>query len=456
MEKKPLLIIFIVFSLLLTFVSAINLDISTKEISNVAILDLNEPAVFELTIRNLGQTSSFEIYSLVGVDISPEESFTISSGTTKKIEIQVMPQDSKPKGFFTFEYRIKNLENEIQKESLTINIADLGSAFSITPENINPKSENIRILIKNKANLYFKNLEIKMTSAFLEFEKTINLSPKETQELEIPLNKEKLKKLDAGTYLLNTKIKTQGKIGEAESIIRFLEQEDIETTKTIEGIIIKRNEVIKKNLGNVRKTVGISAKKNLISYLFTTLNIAPTKTEIKGFTMNYYWEKELIPNDELKVIVKTNWFFPLIIIILIIGLFILIKRSVEKDLMLRKRVSFIKTKGGQFALKISLKIKAKKFIERINVIDKLPPLVHLYERYGVIKPDKIDLKNRRIEWNLPSLNKDEERLFTYIIYSKVGVIGKFELPSARAIYEKQGKIKETTSNRSFFINEPKK
>lgn len=456
MRKKSFLMVFIVFSLLLTLVSAINLDVSSKEISNIAIRDLNEPAVFELTIRNLEETSSFEIYSLVGVDISPEEKFTIISGGTRKIEIQVMPQDSKPKGFFTFEYRIKNLKNEIQKESLTINIADLADAFSITPENINPKSETIKILIKNKANLYFQDLEVKMNSAFFEFEKIVQLNPKETKEFEIPIDKEKLKKLDAGNYLLNTKIKTQGETGETESIIKFLAQEDIETTETTEGSIIIRNEIIKKNLGNVRKTIGINAKKNLISYLFTTLNIAPTETEIKGFTMNYYWEKELIPNEEFKVIIKTNWFFPLIVIIFIIALFILIKKSVETDLMLRKKVSFIKTKGGQFALKISLRIKSKKFIERINVIDKLPSLVHLYERYGAIKPNKIDLNNRRIEWNVPSLNKDEERLFTYIIYSKIGIIGKFELPSAKAVYEKQGKIKETTSNRSFFINEPKK
>ena len=54
------------------------------------------------------------------------------------------------------------------------------------------------------------------------------------------------------------------------------------------------------------------------------------------------------------------------------------------------------------------------------------------------------------------MNKGEERIFTYIIYSKIGVVGKFELPSARAIYEKEGKVKKTESNRSFFINEPKK
>jgi len=41
----------------------------------------------------------------------------------------------------------------------------------------------------------------------------------------------------------------------------------------------------------------------------------------------------------------------------------------------------------------------------------------------------------------------------YLVYSKVGVLGKFALPSATAIYEKEGKVKETTSNRAFFVSE---
>jgi hypothetical protein len=456
MRIKLILGVFVVFCLSFSLVSAIDLDISAKPISNIAIQDLNEPAVFELTIRNLGKTDNFEIYSLVGIDIFPEESFVITSGATKKLEIQAIPQTTKPEGFFTFEYTIRNSLNEIQKESLTINIVELGGAFSIIPENINPKSEQIEISIENKANLKFEGIEIVMNSAFFDYETTLSLNPEETKKLEIPIDSEKSKKLDSGDYLLNTRLKIRGETGEVESIIKFLAQEDIETIETREGSIIRRNEIVKRNLGNIRKTVEISAEKNLISYLFTTLNVQPTDSKINGFKIQYFWEKELIPGEEFKVVVKTNWFYPLIVILLAIGLFILIKRSVERDLILRKNVSFIKTKGGQFALKVSLRIKAKRFIERINVIDKLPPLVHLYERYGAITPDKIDLDNRRIEWNVPSLNKDEERLFTYIIYSKVGVIGKFELPSARGVYEKEGKVKETTSNRSFFINEPKK
>lgn len=106
-------------------------------------------------------------------------------------------------------------------------------------------------------------------------------------------------------------------------------------------------------------------------------------------------------------------------------------------------------------MKVSIIIKAKRFVEHIKLTDKLPHLVELYEKFGTIKPDDIDIKNKRIEWNLEALDKGESRVFTYIIYSKIGVVGRFELPNAHAIYEKEGQMKETLSNRSFYINEPK-
>ncbi len=423
MKKIGVLFIASIFLFSLNLVSAINLDISSEAISNKFILSLNEPAKFELTIRNLGDTEEFEIYSLAGIDIIPNEKITINSGETKKIKIIVTPQESlkSRKGFLNFEYRIKDEKNNIQKETLTINIIEL----------------------------------LKINSAFFDFEEKTSFSGEEEKEFEIKLDKEKIKTLSAGNFLLNTQIQVKKETAELESIIKFLEQEDIETIKNNEGWIIKRTEISKKNLGNIKKKITITAKKNLFSYLFTTFNIAPTKIEFSGLSRRYIWEKELIPNEEFNLIIKTNWFYPIIIILLITGLIVFIKKSIESDLILRKRVSFIKTKGGQFALKVSLKLKSKNFIEKINIIDKLPPLVKLYERFGAIIPDKIDLKNKRLEWNVESLNKGEERIFTYIIYSKIGVVGRFELPSAKAIYEKEGKVKKTESNRSFFINEPK-
>jgi hypothetical protein len=65
----------------------------------------------------------------------------------------------------------------------------------------------------------------------------------------------------------------------------------------------------------------------------------------------------------------------------------------------------------------------------------------------------VDAKNRRIEWHFDRLQDGETRVISYIIYSKVGVLGKFELPTTTAIYERDGEVHETESNRAFFIAE---
>jgi len=452
MEKLKILILSLI--ILIPFISAINLDVNSKPIKDFVITDLNEPAVFEFTIKNLGKTDNFNIYSLSEIDFSIKN-FSINSNDTKKLIINILPRESiqnKENGHFTFDYKIRDSKNEIQEETLTINIVNLNQAISFIPENINPDSKEITINIKNNLDYEFNNINFKLDSVFFTYSETRNLKSKESKEITIPL--EDLKGIEAGTYILSSKLEFKGKKSETESIIKFLEQEGIETINEKEGILIKRQEIIKRNIGNTAKFINIHLEKNIISFLFTTFNIAP-EIDFNGLNVEYSWNKKISPGDEFKIIAKTNWLFPIIIILLIISLFILIKRTLKADLILRKKVSFVKTKGGEFALKVSLTAKAKRYIEKIHLIDKLPHLVKLYDRFGAISPDRIDLKNRRIEWNIESLNKGEERIFSYIIYSKIGVVGRFELPSAKAVYEKEGKLKEAESNRSFYINEPK-
>jgi len=455
MKKLGILILFIIL-INIHAISAINLDVSSKPISNTFIIELNEPAVFELTIRNLGDQDSFEIYSLVGINIEHSPIF-LSTGQTKKVNIELTPQESlkvKRNAPFSFEYKIKNSKNEIQKQTISINILSLESVFSIISDPIHPKSEKITLSIKNNIIFDFPKINIKTTSAFFEHQANLSLSSKEKKEFTIEIDGEKIKKLNAGNYLINSKVTIGGKTADIESQIRFLEQEGIELTKNKEGFIIQRIEIIKKNTGNVKKTITITEEKNIFSLLFTSTNIPPTKTKTIGSKKIYTWEKELIPNEELKIIIKTNWFYPIIIIVIIILAISLIRKSLHSNLELNKKVSFVRTKGGQFALKVTLRVTAKKFIERITIIDKLPPLVKLYHRFGIIEPNKIDIENKRIEWNIESLSKDETRILSYIIYSKIGVVGRFELPEAKVIYEQDGKVKEITSNRSFYINEP--
>ena len=456
MKKKALLLFSIILiSLSIITISAINLEVKSEPISNSFLVELDEPAIFDLTIKNLEEKDTFKLYSLVGINITYNP-IILDNEETKKVRIYVTPQDSLKNKLqsYVFEYKIKDSNNDIQSETLTLNIVDLESSFSIKAEPIGPNTERIILDIKNNIMKNFKNVEFKISSKFFEHEEKISLKANEKKFIEIMIDQEKIKTLNAGNYIINTQIRLKDNIANIESQIKFLETEGIETSETKEGIIIQRSEIIKKNTGNVKKLVKITMEKNLLAYIFTTRNIATTKIETNGFIKKYIWEKVLIPNEEIKIVTKTNWLFPIFILIIILIGARLIRKSIYDNLELSKKVSFVKTKGGQFALKVTIKARAKKHLEKITIIDKIPPIVKLYNKFGTISPDKIDLENKKLHWNLSSLNKNETRIFTYIIYSKIGIMGRFELPETRAVYEDEGELKETISNRSFYVNNP--
>ena len=456
MKKKALLLFSIILiSLSIITISAINLEVKSEPISNSFLVELDEPAIFDLTIKNLEEKDTFKLYSLVGINIT-HNPIILANEETKKVRIYVTPQDSLKNKLqsYVFEYKIKDSNNDIQSETLTLNIVDLESSFSIKAEPIGPNTERIILDIKNNIMKNFKNVEFKISSKFFEHEEKISLKANEKKFIEIMIDQEKIKTLNAGNYIINTQIRLKDNIANIESQIKFLETEGIETSETKEGIIIQRSEIIKKNTGNVKKLVKITMEKNLLAYIFTTRNIATTKIETNGFIKKYIWEKVLIPNEEIKIVTKTNWLFPIFILIIILIGVRLIRKSIYDNLELSKKVSFVKTKGGQFALKVTIKARAKKHLEKITIIDKIPPIVKLYNKFGTISPDKIDLENKKLHWNLSSLNKNETRIFTYIIYSKIGIMGRFELPETRAVYEDEGELKETISNRSFYVNNP--
>jgi hypothetical protein len=344
MKKEMCLIIALMFTI--SFISAIDLKVDSTVVSDAIITDFAKPAIFDLEITNFGSEDDFEIYSLVGIDITPTDKINLKKGETKVVQIQVMPQKhllSKNKGYFSFEYKIKDSKNDAIKDQLTINILGLSQAVSVISDNINPSSTTTKLTIKNNANYDFTDLNLRIVSAFFDVEQTLNLEGLASKSIDVELNREKVRTSESGDYLVNTKIKVEGEEGESDSILKFLEREGIETTKDEEGFLIKRTSIIKFNVGNVYQVVDVNVEKSIFAYLFTTFNIAPTETDFDGFTVKYYWKIDLVPGEKSNLIVKTNWLWPIIIIAFAVIIFISVKRYIESDLIFTKNVSFVKT-----------------------------------------------------------------------------------------------------------------
>ncbi len=450
---KKTLISIIIILLILPSIFAINVNIEKQSSNEVLIKGINMPAVFDIKITNLGEPDKFKFYNLVGFMISPE-TISLNHGETKEIMLRIFPiGDLKINGPYTFAYTIKGQDNSEIDQQLTVKIMDLKDSFEIGADEFDSSTSSLNIYINNKVNFDFDQINAEFTSPFFNFEKTFSLAPNEKKSFEVQLNKEDFKKLMAGFYTLNAKITAGEEKADVEGTIKFVEKNLVTTTEDDLGFIITTKTIEKINEGNVLEKSQTVIKKNILSRLFTSFNLQPDIVERKGFIIYYTWNKEIKPGENLKIIIKTNWLFPLLVILFIVTIVALAKQYSKKNLVLKKKVSFVKAKGGEFALKISIIINARKYIEKVNIIDRLPPLVKIHERFGGEHPKRINEKSKRIEWGFEKLEAGENRILSYIIYSKIGVLGKFALPTATAIYEKEGKIHETQSNRAFFMAE---
>jgi hypothetical protein len=241
-----------------------------------------------------------------------------------------------------------------------------------------------------------------------------------------------------------------------ESVLEFAEKDLLKEERNSYGFIIITDIIKKTNEGNTIATSQTIIEKNIVSRLFTTLSPKPNSVEREGGKIIYYWNSEVKPGESLEIKVSTNWIFPFLVIAFILVVIILTKKYSKTNLLLKKKVTFVKAKGGEFALKVTIYVHAKSYLERIIISDRLPPLVKLYEKFGIEKPSRIDAQQKKIEWEFDKLESGEVRVINYVIYSKIGIMGKFALPRSTAIYEKEGEIKESSSNKAFFISEVRK
>ncbi len=450
--RKIIFAVMITFCLTLQLISAtLTLDIKPQSEDTALILGSGMPIIYDLKITNLGSGDSISFYNYFGSDISPKGTITIGGGETKDISVAITPRsDFKQEGRIKFDLYIKGTTGQIVYP-LMVNVVKLENAFEVGAEEFQPDSNKVSVYLKNLIDFNFNNIQATFRSPFFNFEKTLTVTPYQKESVEVTLNKDEFRDLMAGFYTLNVDVTAGSQKATVDGVMKFSEKDIVTSTQDEYGIIINTKRITKTNEGNVISKTSAVLKKNIISRLFTTITPEPLSVERKGLSVYYSWEQELKPGESLNIVVRTNWLLPLLAVLLVVAIVIITKQFSRTNVSLKKKVSFVNAKGGEFALKVSIVVNAKKFVERVNVIDRLPMLVKLHEKFGGEMPAKVDEKTRKIEWHFSKLQAGETRVISYIIYSKVGVLGKFALPTTRAVYEKDGVVHESESNHAFFL-----
>ncbi|MCR4284445.1 MAG: hypothetical protein NUV97_00170 [archaeon] len=429
------------------------LEISATSDTNVIVKDVG--SVIKLTLKISNATNgSYNVYTLSDIALTPSEVFEIPEGFITK-EFILTPLDNLDvEGPYTFTYTLNHRDVEKIDKKFTANLLNLEDVIEIGSEEINSSSNEISFYVKNKEDVYLKGLSAKFSSLLFDVEKTFDLEPFEKKIIKVVVDGFKLKKTKAGVYIISGVFDTNKGGKEIKGNLYLGEKKGIVVTEDSSGFLIKTYTISKINTGNVFESVEIDIEKNIISRLFTNFNIEPTFTERSGFIVKYVWTRDRLgPTEVLTVKSETNYILPLFFIIVLLIVIFGFKRFRESKLVLNKSVKYVKTKGGEFALKVTLSLKASKAISNVTLIDKIPIAVKVYEKFGMVKPDKIDPESRRLHWHIGNLNAGEERIFNYIVYSKVGFVGKFALPEAVAVFEKEDKIHEVNSNQVFFMSD---
>ena len=459
MKKYLVIACFMLICLGFLGIANAELEIVKTAVSDVVVTELGNQAEFNIMIKNLGPSDNFEIYTLVsGITLTPEESFYIVNNGEKEINVKITFDEKLMKGreSFGFEYRITGDKSGVTKDILSVRVFSLGSGVTVTSRDIQFNQKESTLVVKNRANYTFKDIKVNAKSEFFNANYQLSLAPYEEKSFAAELDQDRLSRAVGGEYLLSYNVSKGSANGKGVSIFSFRELTNIKTEEKTSGILTRKFLSKKTNIGNTKAFVRVFVEKGWFTKMFTSSNIEPSDTEKQNGKTVLIFEKELMPDETFTVIVKTRYWIPLLLLIALGVAAWMIFVEGRKCVSVKKKVVFVKTKGGEFALRIVLYVRALKNIKKVSITEKIPGIVKIFKKFGLIEPTNIDERNRIIEWKFDSMNAGDERVVSYIVYSKLGIFGKFELAPAIVIYDYNGQVYEEESNKVVFTCEEKK
>ncbi|HLC31760.1 MAG TPA: hypothetical protein VJK51_03765 [Candidatus Nanoarchaeia archaeon] len=443
----------LVFVFLFFVAGASALTIRESDERPVVISQVSTPAVYHLEIDSEA-AQSVELYSLIGVSMSPKGTFDLQPGNNS-VEVRAyLPEGLRRRpGIVAFSYELKGSVSGITKGKLFAEIVDLEESLELETQHLLPGDSEGIVVLKNLKGAQFDDLTLSVSSLFFEGSSNLSLSPFGEATLRIPITNSEIKEVVAGPYVVKGIVTVNGKKFNLNGVIDYLEKEGISVSSETSGFLIRKTNITKLNEGNKVSIASIEETKDIFSRLFSAYSIEPQTTERKGIMVYYTWQKELKPNESFSVGITTNYTLPFVFLLLVLFSGFFARLYFRTAVVAEKQVSYVKTKGGEFALKVVLTIRAKKSVDQLVVRDQLPVSTSLYEQFGT-KPDAI--AGRSLQWKIHSLGKGESRVISYIFYSSLRVVGSYGLPPAHVSFVRNGKHEHVSSNSAFFMSETMK
>lgn len=327
------------------------------------------------------------------------------------------------------------------------------------PAKIDPRQE-----FEIKINLVNRNPK-NITSMLIKIRTKNNLLSKDVRTELAPLGKQIIResfKLDSLTPpqedMLIVSLIVEGNVLQPEIEEKFeivgygeLVEQESKTKKSFLKIV---EETTYFNDGNINALKTIEIETSAFKKIFT-------KTWPKSFTITregkryMAWQLSLEPQQSMTIKVQRSYrgLFLFCVLVIIIAVAYYVFRS---PVSVKKEATVIGLReGGISEMRVLLHVKnrSKKAFEKITIIDRVPKIAELEKIFdaGTLHPTKIfqHKQGTVMKWEIDSLDKYEERMFSYRIKSKLSILGAFNLPTAIArFHDSKGKKFITKSNKA--------
>lgn len=438
---------------------------------------LNQTAAFQVTIRNNRQISEqFRLYSPdvewdVRTQPAADRIITIPPGLSRTVTIFVRPLYVDP-GVFGVTLHIKAANSDVlKKESLYISVSSTQPLETYLPaitaelklgENIDPRNEvGYTLELSNKNRKQLGNLDIKIRSNLINDETQISLGPLESKSVPFVAQLNPFTKPQDDLLKVAIQYKEEDKTYhfDAKPIpFEIIAYGGIEEEKNETSDFFKYTQSIHlKNTANDKRETYYKVPTTFLNDIFTTTTPVAFYEKEEGQPVLKFPVILNIGEETTLVVVKN--YRPLVWLFLCILVLLLLYRYYQSPIVLTKQSRVVaKQEGGASEIKVIMIVRnrSRKPIQDITILDKIPNLALIVREFeaGTLEPSQIlkhEEKGTLLKWKIDQLDKEEERIISYRIKTRLVVLGSVQMPIAVAKYRTvSGKEKVVNSSVEFF------
>ena len=374
----------------------------------------------------------------------------VANGETKSYEVSVDPTTAiQNTGIYSVEFTVQrsnsneevNLERDIlikSEYSRTLNpqvsmTVIVGNKSVVDPRDGVP----VRILFKNNNALSLEDIDVSVRLLDVEDTFTVSLDP--NAEIIKEFNYDIPVETKPGSNTLVVTARYDEKVIQDKRVVYSVQENLVFFTRenrntSVQEFLYEQYDITLRNNGNLENTETFTFDVGLFARIFTSTDPA---AEYEGgeaqFTLT------LGPGESVDLTIITDYrttFWAILIVLALVGIVYLLYLALRSPVILDKKAVVVGERdGGTSEVKILINVKnrSRKAIENITLLDRIPGITEIEREFsiGTLKPKKIvrhPKKGTLIKWEFPSMDAFEERIITYRIHSKLGILGNLNLP----------------------------